>query len=406
MRQQLAWDLGPTETAEQKADRETRITDFLLFAGLPLAAVAVPGTGAPVNELAAIAIVALSLVRSPNTQRRVPPWLILGLAGILTMLVLSSLFHDLTPVRRVAHVAAYAGLVWALATGRVSLLSAARGLALSLAVCVLHGIATLGASAYEGRLTGVLNDPNAAAFMLVTLGAVSVPHLRSPQLRLALVAILVLGVVLTFSRTGLLAVVFGALWILVGRRLRILGAGLAVAGLVYVVSSLPDDLRLFGPFAARTGSDELRERIADLEADKLAHAPWYGNGPGTATVDVDGDTFFFHNSYLAVLNEGGWPTLFLVVALLAGAFLLLSRAARDGDRQAIWAQVGIIGVLVCAVNLGEVLLDLPTAVVLGFAVSTALRKVHPPSSAAGGESGGSGEGEESDDASARPREAS
>ena len=47
-------------------------------------------------------------------------------------------------------------------------------------------------------------------------------------------------------------------------------------------------------------------------------------------------------------------------------------------------QCAVIAVLVIGTTLGEVLLDLPTAVVLGFAVSTALHRAPTPTPAGAG----------------------
>ncbi len=100
--------------------------------------------------------------------------------------------------------------------------------------------------------------------------------------------------------------------------------------------------------------------------------PWFGHGPGTATVNIRDLEFFFHNSYLATRQEGGWGALLLVLALLAFAFLRLSDRARRGDLAAAGAQAAIIAVAVMAITLGEVLLDTPMAIAVGFALGQAL----------------------------------
>jgi hypothetical protein len=365
-----AWDLGPVEWESHRADRETRISDFLLFALLPLAGIEVGGL--PVNELATLALVFLAVWRTPARVAPTPLWL-LGLLGLVVgLLFLSAQLNDIDANRRLVHLVGFAGLTLALASGRVSLLSAARGMALSLAVCTAYGAATISQSSYEGRLTGIFSDPNVAALLLTTLGAVSVPHLQRRWLRRALVLTIAVGVVLTFSRTGLVALGLGGLWLLVGRRLAAVPGAALTGAAIYGLSHLPRDLALLGAFDDRTGSDALRSRIIAEERLKLADMPWYGNGPGTSSVQLQDLTFFFHNSYLGARNEGGWVVLVAVVAGLVGAFLLLHPATRRGETAAPYAQAGIIAVLVLAVSLGEVLLDLPTAAVLGFAVATAL----------------------------------
>ena len=144
-----------------------------------------------------------------------------------------------------------------------------------------------------------------------------------------------------------------------------------------MVDNIPEGLTTVGPFSDRSGSDALRERIIAQEHVELASAPWYGHGPGTARVDVRDLEFFFHNSYLATRQEGGWGALVLVLALLVLSFLRLTRQARGGDLVAASAQAAVIGTAVMAVTLGEVLLDTPMAVAVGLALGHALRTDGP-----------------------------
>ena len=193
------------------------------------------------------------------------------------------------------------------------------------------------------------------------------------QVRLAVAVPIVGGLVLTYSRTGLLAAAFAVVWILLGRRLGAFGGAALAAGLVWVVDNIPEDLVLYGPFSNRSGSDALRDRIIAQERVQLADAPWFGHGPGTARVSIGDLEFFFHNSYLATRQEGGWPALLLVLALVGYAFLRLARRARAGDLTAAGAQAALIGTAVMAVTLGEVLLDTPMAVAVAIALGCTLR---------------------------------
>ena len=122
----------------------------------------------------------------------------------------------------------------------------------------------------------------------------------------------------------------------------------------------------------RSGSDKLRARIIAQERVQLADAPWYGHGPGTAKVSIRDLEFFFHNSYLATRQEGGWAALLLVLTLLAFTFPRLSARSRRGDMGAAGAQAAIIAVAAMAITLGEVLLDNPMAIAVGFALGHAL----------------------------------
>lgn len=363
------------EDRAAKADAEIRVVEFVLFAVIPLRSLAAGGV--PLNELAALAVVALAGLRRPTgdrSRRERVAGLCLAIVGLL---LLSGLANDVDWTRRVGHAAIWCGLVWVCATGRVSLRSAAMGLATGLIGVIGLAQIGIGGDTYPGRLTGYLSDPNAGAFFIVALGALAIGFADSRlRIRLLIAAPLIAGLLLTYSRTGLLALAFAAMWWLVGRRLGALG-GAAVSGLlVWVVDNIPDELVNFGPFSNRSGSDALRDRIVEREHELLAQAPWFGNGPGTAKVDIAGDQFFFHNSYLAVRQEGGWPLLILVLVLLAVAFLALSARSRTGDLRAVAAQAALIASLAMAVTLGEVLLELPTAIAIGFALGHAASR--PP----------------------------
>lgn len=358
------------EVRAARADREVRIVEFALCALLPWRSLEVEGL--PVNELAMLGLVALAALRRGTGHRGLHARVAWLCAGILGLLLCSGLANDVDWTRRVGHVAIWCGLVWVCATGRVSLRSAALGLAAGLfAVIGLYQVG-IGGDSYPGRLTGFLADPNAGALFIVALGVLAVGFAEERRLiRLAIAAPLVAGLALTYSRTGLLALALAVAWWLLGRRLGTLGGAAIVGVLVWVVANIPEDFVLFGPFSNRSGSDALRERIVAREHDLLAQAPWYGHGPGTAKVTVGENEFFFHNSYLAVRQEGGWLLLLLVLALMVVAFASLSSRSRTGDGRAIAAQAALIGILAMSVTLGEVLLELPTALAIGFALAHA-----------------------------------
>lgn len=367
------WDLPDrTVLRADQADREIRATDFLLMAVLPFRAVEVAGL--PVNELAMAALVVLCVLRPARGGARLHEVVVLAFGALLALLLYSGVANDVDWTRRVGHVAILAGLVWALGTGRISLRSAALGLATGLVGVIGLALAGIGGDTYPGRLTGFLGDPNAGAFFIAVLGCLAVVFCDGrSKVRLAVALPLLAGLVLTFSRTGLLAGAFAILWVFAGRRLGAAGGAALAALLVWLVDNIPDDLVLYGPFSNRSGSDALRERIIVQQQVELAQAPWYGNGPGTARVDVRDLEFFFHNSYLAVRQEGGWIALLLVLGLMAFAFLRLSRRSRAGDLAAAGAQAALIGTAVMAITLGEVLLDTPMAIAVGFALGQALR---------------------------------
>ncbi len=367
------WNLPDrTVSRAHEADREIRITDFVLIAALPLRSVEVAGF--PVNELAMAALVGLCLLRPARGDARLPAAVALVLAALPALLVYSGEANQVDWTRRVGHVVILCGLVWAGGTGRLSPRSVGAGLATGLIAVIALGVAGIGGGSYAGRLTGFLGDPNAGAYFIVVLGVLAVFFCDDRwKVRAAVAVPIVAGLVLCYSRTGLLAAGFAVVWVVLGRRLGAVGGAAFAIALVWVVDNIPRGLTTVGPFSDRSGSDALRERIIAQERVELASAPWYGHGPGTARVDVRDLEFFFHNSYLATRQEGGWGALLLVLALLVLTFLRLTRQARGGDLVAASAQAAIIGTAVMAVTLGEVLLDTPMAVAVALALGHAVR---------------------------------
>ena len=366
------WDLpDATITRARTADRDIRITDFAAMAALPARSLEVAGF--PVNELAMLVLLGLCVLRPARGGARLPSIVTLVLGALLALLVFSGIANGVDWTRRVGHVGILCGLVWAGATGRLSVRSVGAGLATGLVAVIAMAQVGIGGDYYPGRLTGYLADPNAGAYFIAVLGVLAIFTCdERTKVRVAVGVPIVAGLVLSYSRTGLLAGVFALMWVLVGRRLGTLGGAAAVAALVWVIDNIPDDLVLYGPFSDRSGSDALRERIIAQERVQIARAPWFGNGPGTAKVEIRQLEFFFHNSYLAVRQEGGWLALLLVLGLMTYAFVRLSRQARAGDLMAAGIQAALIGTAVMAVTLGEVLLDLPMAVAVALALSRAL----------------------------------
>jgi hypothetical protein len=360
----------PDRTIEraEEADREIRMSDFLLMAALPLRVVEVAGY--PVNEFAMAALVGLCLFRRARGGAMLHGTVVLLMGALLLFMLGSGIANGVDWSRRVGHLVILAGLVWALGTGRVSTRSAAAGLGAGLVAVIGLAVIGIGGDYYPGRLTGFLGDPNAGAYFISVLGLVAVffcdPRWR---VRVVIAVPLLAGLVLCYSRTGLFAGALAILWLLVGRRLGLVGGALVAGVLIWAIDHIPDDLLTSGPFANRSGSDRLRERIIAQEYVELSDMPWYGHGPGKATVEIQNQEFFFHNSYLAVRQEGGWLALALVLALIVFAFFRLSRQSRSGDLVAAGTQAALVALAAMATTLGEVLLDTPMAIAVGMALA-------------------------------------
>ena len=371
-----AWNIE-TDDSAARADEETRISDFVAFFALSFPTLALPVVGVPLGELAGLLLGLLALLRRPAPGVVVPGWFTAGIVFIPLWLLLSGGLNGELDLRRMAHLTTWVLLAGALASGRISVPSAIRGLVIGLPISCALSLAGFGVgpTGYTDRLSGWIGDPNSAAYYLAVLGLLCLAHLQRPVARYAFAIFLGVAITLTYSRTGLLIVVIAVLWMLVGRRLKLWAGIAAVAGVAWLVQNIPDDLRLWGPFEDRQGSDALRQRIVAAEQLKLDAAPWWGNGPGTSQVSISHQEFFFHSSYYGALNEGGWLLLGVLVALVVAVFVALGRrTSRELAIPTALHQMALIAALLMAFTLGEVLLDLPLAIALGMSAWHAFRE--------------------------------
>jgi hypothetical protein len=360
-------DTSDEELAAKRA-KSSRIPDLLVGMVLPWGQLGIGG--APVNEFAALALCGLAALRRPRF--RIGLLIPMLVVALWSGLAISSAINGPFNIRRMGHMTVYAGLVLFLGQGRIHFASLMRGLGLGLAIGIPLSIPSIATGGYAGRLTGLFGDPNLAGMLIVCFGTLAVGGIAS-RWRWVLGVLSAGAVVATFSRTSLLALVLVVVWALIARRTS-LWLGLAILGpLAYVTAGQLESLRLSGPFAERAGSDMLRERINEAAAQRLATVPWYGDGPGSATVKVNRLTFFLHNSYDAVQLEGGILALSLLMCLTI--FLFLREATGPKIGRSVWVEAALGAGMICALNLGEVLFELPFAVILGalFLVGSNLR---------------------------------
>lgn len=355
-------------SSNTQANGYRRPVQLLLFAVLPLEVLNV--NAVPANEIAAIGIVLAAFCRVPLRQC-VAKWWMPALTIFCFWCLVSSILGpaDLN-IRRLLHIVLWSLLVAVIASGRVHYASMVSGLGLGLLLGSISGLLKIGGrGGYDGRLTGLFGDPNVAGLVLVVYGLVAMSIAWS-RWRLAVITVSAAALVLTLSRTSLLALGVGVLWFIFAKRLPwFISLGL-FAILIPLVFDLTEQLRNWGPFAERAGSDLLRERIIESEIWVIAQQPIIGNGAGAAKIDVDGMRFLFHNSYLALQAEFGVVAvvLYAVIAFIVVVMMVtLPREQRN-----IPLEMAFIGVAVCALNLGEVLLHLPAAIVLGASIRWAV----------------------------------
>jgi O-antigen ligase len=240
----------------------------------------------------------------------------------------------------------------------VRLVISALVLAVVTAVCLaLAGVDLTAPSALdagataEGRLQGVIGDPNftaafivAAVVLSATLGAIAAPRTRG--LLVPAVVVLVVGLAATMSRGGIIAALAAfatAVALVRGRRAAVLGAGavvLLVAALWF--SANPAAVERLRSAEEDRGSG--REDIWLVARRLSAEHPIGGVGlanfrprsreyvrrPGTLEyVELIVDRpHEVHNTYLQMLAETGAVGLALFLAIVATAVTSAVRAAR------------------------------------------------------------------------------
>lgn len=349
---------------------------FVAFALLTMPKVHIPGSPLPMGETLMLLAVASAFLTLKSGLFTMPRWSRLLLGAFVGALVLSALVNGLlsyTMFKRLLHIAVYALVIIGLVRGLLPRRAALRGLVVGLVISVTIGLILFPKSRYAGRYTGLFGDPNVAGLLLVVLGLIALTGITTRRNRIIFVGLLLPALALTYSRTAFLAAMVSVLWLVIGRKLKPIPALFVVVAVAVTIAVLPTSLQSIGPFSDRTGSDLLRDRVAAQEIDLISEKPILGHGPGTATVLVNQGTttFYFHNSYFAMIQEGGIVSLVTVMTLLIGTFLALM-SLDTTDRQPL-LEAAIIGVWVMSINLGEVLLELSTAVTIGMALAYIVR---------------------------------
>ena len=219
----------------------------------------------------------------------------------------------------------------------------------------------ISASSIPGRAVGNLRQPNHLSSVLLwsAIAVVALSGLKRLRWTAALpmLAALMLAVVLTASRTGLLSVLLLALWGLIDRRLPKDTRGLLLAApLLYAAAW--GGVAWWGAQATHQFSGAARLAETDISGSRfgiwanslalIRANPWSGVGFGefnlawTLTPFPDRPTAFFdhtHNLPLQLAVELGLPLAVLVMALLLWA--LGTAAWRGLGRRVVVPEVGI-----------------------------------------------------------------
>ena len=347
---------APAQEPLVPAGHSARLVDAALM-GLLVVRLPAPGLPLPTAQVAVVLLLGISLFRRP-IRSLAPVWWFpfLGVA-LLAFTMIETRLNGLAPDRRATNIAVLLLMAAFLASGRIDVGSALKGMATGLVLNVGLFYAGVVPDDYGGKLTGLLADKNSAGLFYAVVALLLSMVAARRRVRVAILFAGGLAVVLTDSRTAMAAYSAALVWVLVsGRMGRILQLTSAVAVAV-AFQWANTNLAEIGSYATeRSGSDALRARIDAAASLKAAGAPWFGHGLGEAVVQLDGTEWFFHNSYDALRVEGGvvMVAVVLVVYVASGLGWMGREDTRVTayDARAVCAATMVV--LFCATRLGEV----------------------------------------------------
>ncbi len=355
-----------------------RLALTLALTALPFLSLSLPG-GAPLNEAVltgAVVSTCLYLLVTRSDRRLLAldrSWVAV-LGGMLLLATVSLVWNtnlDFVSARRMGHLLFGFGLLLLLSTGVIEGRLAARALLAGLFVAGMSGLVALGAglgdNGYQGRLTGLLNDPNGGAYYLVVLGSVAMAFLTSGRSRLLAAIPLLVFLAGTLSRTGVLSAAVVLVWVLGTRGGRLMPSILFLAVVIVFVAAVPPSAQVAGPFRDRAGTDVLRAHLLTHTKAEALSSPLIGTGPHPHRIPIPENhaALLPHNSYLAMVIEGGVGYLVLWMGALTTLLVRLTALRRRSP----FLEAAILALFVHAAGLGEVLLELPAFVAIGFALA-------------------------------------
>lgn len=351
-----------------------RIIDALVGIAL-VYRLAVPGIPVPIPQLAMAALIGVALFRRPTRSFATAWWYPVTMPLLLLFLVAETWLNGIDPVRRAANIAVLMLFAGLMASGRIDIGSVIKGLGLGLVANFVLFYAGIAPDSYAGKLTGFLQDKNAGALIYAVAAILCLLITKRLWLRLLILAGGAVAVVASDSRTTMAAYGVALVFLLVStwmqRGFQLVTLLACVLGFLYA----DDNLSRIGVYEVnREGSDALRTSIDFAASLKAQAAPWYGSGLGEATVDLASGTWFFHNSYDALIVEGGIVLLVVMIATyLVTGLGLTTRGFVDAmrmDARAVTAATLVI--FLCAFRLGEVFFAPIGFVVLGVGLARLL----------------------------------
>lgn len=366
----LPEELIPTPTGK------LQILEVVCGIAFVLDGVIIPGLNFAVSLAAVALLCVVGLTRPVKHALSQWRWVFVVLFLVLFYVTLISATAPPTAyasdwTRRIIRIVAIVVLALLMAQGRVDTESLIKGAAIGLLINVPAFYLGLTARNYGNALAGFLEDKNKAGLFYCVVGLLLLAYLRKAWTAIATVLAFAMCLWLTESRTSMTAFAFGVLWMWLIARRSLAARWLAFGVAYWAVQSLENNFAQAGVFENRWGSDLLRGRIDAATAIKLAAAPWWGQGLGNAYVVIENRQWFFHNSYSTLMIEGGWIYAGPVVAIsiLVGLRPFITQMF---NRRETAAQGTALAILICSLRLGEVMVTLCWALLIGAAVHAAL----------------------------------
>ena len=346
--------------------RDVRLYEFLL--GLTVPFWRFPIAGIPGEVIMMAVVIGFGIFTRARVGSSTSAWLGVLFMGMLASAIVVSLLNDEPWVQRSVRLALLVLFALTVAGGRIDwrslLVGAAFGLAFNAAAFYLR----LAPDDYPPYLTGWLLDKNVAGLYYAVFGLLVLSLVRRWWTRSILVAAFFGLLWLTGSRTSLAGFVAALIWWSLRNRLNLFWRLVAFLSGIQLLNWFETQFSQVGAFADREGTDLLRNTIHAAEAVKVEATPWFGQGLNTAWVNIRNHPhMWFHDSYAALIVEGGYPMLLIVLFLvgITGLGLLSGRRKVSVGLRA--AEGALIVVLVAAWQLGEVFFTSVAFLAIGIA---------------------------------------
>lgn len=388
----------PADSLETKIDRfqkgvsrETQLVvqgagslvvlEFVLGALMVTAGVNVPILVFPLNIAIAILLIVIRI--NKRAEYYVPKSGVFLAIFVLALsfVVVSSLTVGLSTssdaLRRAFRISIVIIIALLIADRRIHIQSLMLGLSFGMVINAIAFYAGIAPDHYGGYLTGWMNDKNVAGMYhgvvpLILFGLFTKKWQRYTILLFALPLLFLTG-----SRTSMGAFIIGVLWILFAQKANLFFKVILGIFFGWLFEWMQTNFADSSVFGDRTGTDWFRQQI-DTEAwAKTESAPWHGLGFGQATVILpNGEEMYFHNSFWTLLVEGGWPWTIAILGITFYAGFVWKQAGQlNISARNLTAEAAIVFLAVCSWRLGEVMLTIPWAFAVGYALSlTAIPK--------------------------------